>query len=80
MLTRTEKSTHVDPCSLSYGVVTLPDESQGDDIVGVNCDKPVAVFAVWVRVGVVGRKDESRRPCHIPTTRSLRDKKGGRDG
>lgn len=51
----------------------LPDESQRNNIVGVNCNEPVTVFAVWVRVWVVGREDESRRPRHIPATRSLKD-------
>lgn len=37
----------------------LPDESQGNDVVRVDRDKPVTVFAVWIGMWVVGRKDES---------------------
>lgn len=37
----------------------LPDESQGNDVVRVDRDEPVTVFAVWIGVRVVGRKDES---------------------
>lgn len=48
-----------------------PDEGQGNDVVRVDGDEPVAVFAVWVRVRIVGREDEAWRSGHIPTTRSL---------
>lgn len=37
----------------------VPDKSQGDDIVRVDGNKPVTVFAVWVGVWVVGRENES---------------------
>lgn len=37
----------------------LPNESQGNDVVRVDRNKPVTVFAVWIGVWVVGREDES---------------------
>lgn len=51
-----------------------PDEGQGNDVVRVDADKPVAIFAVWVRVRIVGREDEAWRSGHIPTTRSLEER------
>lgn len=51
-----------------------PDEGQGNDVVRVDADEPVAIFAVWVRVRIVGREDEAWRSCHIPTTRSLEER------
>lgn len=47
-----------------------PDESQGNDVVRVDGNEPVAVFAVWIWVRVVGRQDEAWRSGHISTTRS----------
>lgn len=52
----------------------LPDESQGNDVVWVDSYKPVAVFAVRVGVRVVRGENESRKACHIPTTRGYRIK------
>lgn len=52
-----------------------PDEGQGNDVVRVDADEPVAVFAVWVRVGIAGREDEAWRSGHIPTTRSLEERR-----
>lgn len=52
-----------------------PDEGQRNDVVGVDGDEPVAVFAVWVGVRVVGREDEAWRSSHIATTRSLEERK-----
>lgn len=34
--------------------IDIPDKSQGDDIVGVDSNKPITVFTVWVGVWVVG--------------------------
>lgn len=45
----------------------------------MDSNKPVTVFAVWIRVRVVGRKDESRRSSHIATARSLRRKERGKE-
>lgn len=62
--------------SLNYDIVSLPDEGQRNHVVGVNCNQPVTVFTVWVRVWIVWRQDKSRRPGHIPTTWGLRGKEG----
>lgn len=52
----------------------IPDEGQRDDVVRVDGDEPVAVFAVGVGVRVVGREDEAWRSSHIPAARSLEER------
>lgn len=53
------------------GDSVLPDEGQRNNIVRVDGDEPVTVFAVWVGVRIVGREDEAWRSSHIPTTGSF---------
>lgn len=36
-----------------------PDKSQGNDVVRVDGNEPVAVLAVWIGMWVVGRQDEA---------------------
>ena len=44
----------------------VPDERQGDDVVGVNGDEPIAVLAVRVRQREIWGEDESRRSRDVP--------------
>lgn len=50
--------------------IYLPDECKRQDIVRVDGDKPVAVFAVRVWMRKVGRQNEPRGIGEIASTRS----------